>query len=200
MGGFEVNEQEDSINEIDTAADALIKELEIEEIRRKRWLFSANLVAGLAATLGGAAVMLSFFSTNGPDLRRTTNSELVEVEEMAIRRTNALNQRLKVIEEALKSVGAEKISDASISVRIDDNQERLQAVESLLDIEPRQVIEISRLRDDIADAKNEIFGRQEQVLRELDRAYNLMLALVGALFVSVIAMVAANFLRKEKGQ
>ena len=164
----------------------------------------ANLIAAAAVAVGAAALSASLGTMLTTDtfsgFGRGESETLVELRETTLRRTNDLHQRLKVVEEAIENSENEDLVIAGVASKTESNAERLDSIENLLDLQPRQLIEVSRLRDEISDLRDEVFARQSQLTRELDRAFNLMLALVGALLVAVVAMVVSNYLSRGREQ
>jgi hypothetical protein len=73
----------------------------------------------------------------------------------------------------------------------------VSALESTLDLQPREILEIVRLNDEVADLRSEIQTERLRMLREADRAFNTILTLVVGLMVAVLAMAIGNFLQRK---
>ena len=172
----------------------------VEEIKKRsnRAAKLANFVAASAASAGVIAALSAFYSDSDIGVGKTDTEMTFQLERNIAELAKQINSRIAVVEEAATSLGGEELSGALTATKARDNSKRLDAVEALLDMQPRQLIEITKLRDEIDDMRSEVAARQLQTVRELDRAYNLILALVGSLLVAVVSMVIANFLRRKQ--
>jgi len=176
------------------------------KVSRKRALVSkiANLASitsiGFAAFVAAATIgydLSSIYDVGGFD---TPAQSVIREEALdrVVTRMDVIDSRLSLLEHALSEASGENIATSIATSNARQNSERIETLETLLDLQPRQVIEMTRLRDEIGDMRKEVASQQLQTVREVDRAYNLMLALVVALLVAVCAMAVSNFLRRNQ--
>jgi len=158
----------------------------------------ATKVSMLATGFAGFMLLSTFVFPDADQRLRDTQSQIfTELRAEVRKQTNSINTRLSVIEKAITGVQDGDLADSIASSRVEDNSSRIDAVEDLLDLEPRQIIELTKLRDEILDLRSDFASQQSQLLREVDRAYSFVIALIVSLLVAVVAAIIPNFLRRN---
>lgn len=102
------------------------------------------------------------------------------------------------IVEYFESANAEDSALAAFQSKLNVAISKIEALEELLDIEPRQIISLIRLQDDVEKMKLGYGEVADRTLREIDRVYNIVWTFIGALFVSMILMVLGNVLQRRE--
>jgi predicted PurR-regulated permease PerM len=164
--------------------------------RRLEWI--TNSIAAVAMGVAFFATFVSGIVDVFPFFIQESESpspELAQSISVLEQNFQSLSERIGRVEEILSQPVDAGTELAVVADRAKENTERIAALEGLLDLQPREVIEITRLSDEIGDVSRELELGQQQVLRELERAYNTVLALIGSLLVAVVAMVIGNFIR-----
>ena len=191
-----------STPEKDAVHDELYEKRRLEEqsrVRRKRLASKGfELLSGIAAMFAGVALSLSIVGFSSDSLLATDRGPaLSDLQKDLEFQISALDQRLDTIDQIVGKADIESFSEERLRLLAEDNRERIDSLETILDVRPREIIEITRLRDDIDDLEVNMGASIAANLRETERAYNTVLALIGALLVAVVLMVVANFLRSN---
>lgn len=190
-------ENQISLNDI---ADAENKLTELSKSRSKKSKFVDYITVGVSGIATAAAVgafSIEAFTVSDISSRLLGSSASPEViKELALQR-DYFQGKIDSLERQLESAVVSEISDSRIAELLQNNSMRITGLERTLDVQPREIIELVRLKDDLESIEQDLDDRFAINLREIDRAYNTVLALIGALLVAVISMVIGNFIRSK---
>ncbi|MGR3465710.1 hypothetical protein [Limimaricola sp.] len=145
------------------------------------------VVSGLLATflaLFGYDVLIS---PVGDVLRKDVSDLGKQVDEYT--------QRVEAVYQVLDDIEAKDpvlVSGENLTRRQNELAHRLEEIEGMLDLQPREVLTMNSLRAEIQGYKSELSLWNEHLTRETARSYNTVLVLIGGLFVSILFILITN--------
>ncbi len=158
---------------------------------------TSMLAAFVAATVISSAIpdlLYDVVADRVTGLYQSSNDHITTTPEFFMQ----MNDRLSSLEAVVSQSSAQAFSEAAAVKELNEYGARIASIEKTLDMQPRDIIELFRLRDEVDDLKTELKEGLDQALREVDRTFSLMLATIAALVVSVVAMAGASILRRGK--
>jgi hypothetical protein len=77
-----------------------------------------------------------------------------------------------------------ELSEAVILERQSQFEKRLEVIEKTIDLQPREILELVSLRDNLKYLGDELESAQIQMFREVERAYNMVLTVTAGLLIT----------------